>query len=72
MLGSNSIKVSGIDQVVDSFLGRQGEMIIALRADFEVLHELEVMDDLATVGAFLPKTLGHFPFFVGWKFKDGF
>jgi len=56
---------SWIDQVVDSFLGRQREMIIALRADFKVLHELEVMDDLATVGASLPKSLWHFPFFVG-------
>jgi hypothetical protein len=40
-------------------------MIITLRADFKILPELEVVDDLATVGAFLPKTLRHFPFFVG-------
>jgi hypothetical protein len=42
-------------------------MIVALRADLEVLHELEVVDDLATIGTFLPKALRHFPFFVGCK-----
>src|ERR1700719_1734840 len=63
------VKSAWIDQVVDSFLGRECKMVVALRADFEVLHELKVMDDLPTVGAFLPKTLRHFPFFVGWKFE---
>ncbi len=29
-------------------------MIIALRANFEVLHQFQVMDDFAAVGAFLP------------------
>ena len=41
-------------------------MIVTLRADIaKILHQLEVVNDLATVGAFLPKTLRHLPFFVG-------
>jgi hypothetical protein len=41
--------------------------MIAIRADLEVMHKLKVMNNLTALGAFLPKSLRHFPFLICWE-----
>jgi hypothetical protein len=37
-------------------------MVVALGTDVEILHEGQLVDNLAAIGAFLPESLRHFAF----------
>src|SRR5687767_1050250 len=47
----------GVEQALDSFLGRLRKMIIAMRADALVLRQLDFVHDLLATGAFLEQPL---------------
>ena len=44
-----------IEQIVDSFLGREGEMIIAARTNPQIFDELDFVHDFAATRTFLEK-----------------
>ncbi|PYJ37363.1 MAG: hypothetical protein DME81_08215, partial [Verrucomicrobia bacterium] len=46
-----------IEKIVDPFLGRLREMIIATRTDALILGELDFRHNFRTAGAFLEKTV---------------
>ena len=57
----------GIEEHVDAIAGAEGEVMIALWADAEILDEIEIMDHFGATGAFLPEAFGELAFFVGVK-----
>ena len=57
----------GIEEHLDAIAGAEGEVMIALWADAEILDEIEIMDHLGAAGAFLPEAFGELAFFVGMK-----
>src|SRR6202011_2571620 len=75
-VGVHLHETSGIEQIVDPFLGRKREMIIALRANAQILVELDLVHNFVATGALLKKTVRNIALLFailrldGWFFEN--
>lgn len=62
----------GIHEELDAVGGRHPEVVLAVSADPVALGQLDVVNDLGTVGTFVPEPLGHISLLGPGEAERGF